>query len=347
MASIAPSKPGVIPDAPKPKPAPTLLPGQAIAQYNGDLAKKFGLPDAIYPAVTKQLEVVPFNRRSLKPFGYNPSICRFGDRILMAYRYHGQGWATRLAMAELDASFKVLKHKDIRFDGGDSHEDPHLFIHDNALWLSWVESTGPTGNWTCVIKYGKLAEGKDAWSVPQPFQPKVGKNDGTGREKNWVFFSVGHEIHLLYSQHPKRICYAVLENLVTRPTSEGDVEHFPWGTPKGGTTAMPFKDGTIRFWHSTLDNEANPHAVNNYARRYFIGAFYAKERGFQCKHPILYGSEATDLTPTEISSCKHYKSNVVYCSGAIAMPDGSYVLSVGINDSEVALLRVTEKDFRL
>lgn len=281
--------------------------------YNQSLAMKFGL-GAEYPAVTKQLEAIPFNRHTLKPFAYNPSIFRFGSRVFMSYRWHPQhDWKTKLMIAELDESFRVTANKEISLPGNASQEDPHLFVHLDALWVSWVESETLGG---CVVKYGQLKDGKE-WTVLNASQPNCGRQNCTPMEKNWVPNSEGVAFDWIYNSN----------------------QHWPWGTPKGGCIV-----GDVRFFHSTLDNESNPAAINNPVRRYYIGAMRGKKLS---SRPILYGSEASDLTGTEIRSCRHYKSNVVFCSGAIEMPDGSYVLSVGINDSQCAFIRVKENELNL
>ena len=312
-------------------------------QHNDILAKKFGVPPP-YPPVTQQLETLPLNRKQLKPHGYNPSIIRWNGRILMAYRFHpGYEWATRLAVAELDQSFKVIGHKELGLGDKASFEDPRLFIHQDALWMSWTESAGPTGNWHCVVKYGKLKEEEKLWTVPGQFQPKFGFNDGAALEKGWVFHPHGKALFFVYESSPSYVLCEV-EGDVASEASREKSEHWPWGAKKGGCIVECADGKYLRFFHSTLDNENNPGAVNNHKRRYYIGC---TKDGRQCRRPILAGSELCDLTGIEMTSINHYKSNVVFGSGAIAMDDGSFVLSVGINDAQCALIRVKESDLNL
>lgn len=306
-------------------------------EHNAALAKKFGLGPT-YPPVTKQIEVLPFNRLSIKPYAYNPSIVRCGKRVLMAYRWHPEStWKTRLRICELDEKWAVIADKEIDLGSRHSEEDPHLFVHKDGLWLSWVESVD-FGH--CVVKYGEFKEGK-SWTVPTQFQPQYGRNDGNGMEKNWVFHTFEDTMAFAYSQYPVGIC-VIVDGEKCRELQKIDPNHWPWGQYKGGTG--PISTTGVSFFHSTLDNESNPDAINNPTRRYYIGA----QRGQKLSsRPILYGSELSDFTQTEMSSCKHYKSNVVFCSGAITLPDGSFCLSVGINDSQCALLRVKEEDLNL
>jgi hypothetical protein len=309
--------------------------------HNKALAEFFGLGPT-YPAVTKQLEALPFFRKSLRSHGYNPSIIRFGERVLMAYRWHpNSSWHTRLAMAELDDKWNVISNKDIDVGPGRSMEDPHLFVHENKLWISWVESIEVGKS---IIKYGQLVESK-GWIAPAPFQPKYGRNDGTSMEKGWVPYSQQGEIHFIYSAMPDHIVIKVDGgNLIGSPILQPPLRHWPWGQIKGGTSWFPHNDTFIRFFHSTLDNENNPDAVNNPARRYYVGVM---SRSRLASKPLLYGTEASDLTEMEKTSCRSFKSNVVFVSGAIALPDGGFALSVGINDSQIAILRVKKEDLNL
>jgi hypothetical protein len=310
--------------------------------HNADLAKKFGL-GAEYPAVAQQLEAVPLNRRDLHPYAYNPSIVRWNDRILMAYRYHpvASEWKTRLAMAEFDANFKFIGRKEIALPASVSNEDAHLFVHMGLLWMNWVESPAPA---RAVVKYGPLHEGTD-WTAAGFFQPKYGHNDGKGIEKNWVFYGDGEHVRFIYQAAPLVICQA--DGNEAERIFEEKQPHWPFGRRAGGTPFLPLADTLIRFWHSSLDNESNPDAINNPLRRYYIGATVYDQPlrpVEQSRLPILRGSEASSLSETEIASVRHYKSNVVFCSGAIVMPDGSIILSVGINDSECALLRAKDRE---
>ena len=291
--------------------------------------------------MTKQLEALPFYRRSINKHGYNPSLIRFGDRLLMAYRYHyDAGWQTRLAMAELDSKWAVIGNKEIIVESQQSSEDAHLFVHQGQLWMSWTESE----SWgKSVVKYGQLVESKQ-WMVPTRFQPNYGRNNGKAMEKGWVPYSQNNEILFIYSAMPDHIVIKAAGN--DKPTAilQPPLKHWPWGIIKGGTAWLPHGDDFIRFFHSTLDNESNVNSVNNPNRRYYIGVM---SRSKLASKPLLYGSEDSEMTETERSACRSYKGNVVFVSGAITLPDGSFAICVGINDSETAILRAKPDDLHL
>src|SRR5512142_1261163 len=98
---------------------------------------------ARFPAVTKQLPSYAINRRAISPYGYNPSLIRFDNRLLLAYRWHPKNNPqTALALAVLDDAFNVVNNQGIAVpDNHGSVEDPRLFVHGGELWISYVDST--------------------------------------------------------------------------------------------------------------------------------------------------------------------------------------------------------------
>lgn len=289
--------------------------------------------------VHEQLPTIPLNRRALHSFGYNPSVIRYGQRLLMAYRYHDEGNAsTALAMAELDDKFNVISNKPIEVpnDQYGSHEDARLFMFHGELHMSYVCSSYPA-ELRSVVRYGRLEDGA-SWRVVDAIQPDHGHNDGTSMEKNWLFF--GHGKDLVYFYHSDEVVGPF-------PSSGGgEPLRWPWGVIRGGTTPLPYKGKLLTFFHSRLDNEPAP----NYWR-YAVGArLLSPEPPFATlavsKEPILRGSEMDELTTTEKSSCSHHKPNVVFPCGAIEH-EGGWLLSVGVNDCGCALVKVREEDLKL
>lgn len=324
------------PHSAKPEPAaPRVV-------YNERLATKWRNGNGkfvLFPAVAKQLETVVINRHALHPFGYNPSVADWQGRTFMSYRYHGDTLATKLAMAELDAKFNVVMNRPIEIQGNTSQEDGRLFIKDGQLWICWVDSTWPSAPPKAVVRYGRLIEDGRKWRVDQVDQPQIGKNDGSAIEKNFVPWPNGSEMRFIYSSYPKQIIYG-------KQTWDRDGMRWSWGEPRGGTTPIPYKGKLLRFFHSSLNNEPS-----HWIRRYYIGALILEpEPPFApvaiSKEPILKGSEESDLTQTEKSSCLQWKPKVCFIAGLLQR-EGCWWLSVGTNDSSCVLVRITEKDLHL
>lgn len=312
--------------------APSPLPARVL--HNERLYKATPL----FPRVSEQVPTLPLNRRALQRFGYNPSIVHYQNRTLLAYRWHSAGTlATALVMADLDKNCNVTSNKPIQVEG-QSAEDMHLFLRGDQLWASWVVSNWPSKEPKCVMRVGRLIENGDHWRAEPVIQPKYGQNDFTGMEKNWVFFEYQERLYFVYQSQKQIVVCAdtmTVYSTQTRPK-------WMFGPIKGGTTPLPFKDNRwIRFFHSTLDNNMPP-----YRRRYFIGALLMEsEPPFTITQilprPIIYGSEADDLTDTERGSCPHFKANVVFEGGAIDNGE-EYVVAIGVNDSQSVLARVNK-----
>ena len=303
--------------------------------HNIRLAKEWKdahpLPPEI-PAIAQQL---PTNIVSgTFQFGYNPSIVPFGDRVLMAYRWHEKpSWETTLAIAELDQIGKVVTNKKVELVGP-ANDDPRLFWHNGGLWVAYVHAIG-IGKTT--MRYGRLIDGK-TWSVEGQTLIKYGHNDGMSMEKNWVPFSFDGNIHFIYSCDRGHVVIEVEgESLITEHLGVG--AKWKWGECRGGTVPMPYLGKWLRFFHSRIGT------------RYYVGALLMEPKApfnVVCvsKRPVLQGSMEDSLTPAVRSGVRHWKGNVVFPAGAIQTKDG-WILSVGINDCQCGLVTVKESDLNL
>ena len=315
-------------------------------QYNQKLADKWFAEQGLladFPKVSSQVAVADLNRSKLHKGAYNCSICKAGEKIYLAYRYHqDNSHRTRLAMAELDKNFIVLGNKEIALTGF-STEDPRLFLFNGKLHLSWVDSSWNEKKAISIVKYGEMKDGVN-WTVPKPLQPKYGQNDGTAQEKNWPFFQFGKDVGFIYRNDPLQIVSLSGEGSKGHISSNSATWH--WGEIKGGTAPISYKGKWLRFFHSTLDNEPFQHS-----RRYYLGSYLMEPNGqFKItsisKKPIVYGSSLDDMTQTEKLNCFHRKPKVVFPCGAMA-GNGVIHVSVGINDCQCAILNLKESDLNL
>jgi len=247
----------------------------------------------------------------------------------MAHRFHDGGVPTKLEQAELDETGKVISTSvlDIK---GNSIEDPRFFKHEGQPWLSWVDSTWPAIPPTSMVKYQLVGWG-------EPVQPKIGKNDGTSIEKNFVFFEyIG--IWCIYQCSPIQVTY----ELSSGKNWQTPGPRWPYGEIRGGTPPIEYEGNLLRFFHSHLQNELTPPH-----HRYYVGAYLMEPTPpFKVvrvsRKPVLYGSEADNLTPYERKGCPHWKPNVVFPGGIVTKPDG-WLLSVGVNDSACAIVKIKQK----
>jgi predicted GH43/DUF377 family glycosyl hydrolase len=321
-------------------------PGYVV--HNGQLAKawleKIGRV-ALFPAVSSQIPAVQINPKALHPFGYNGSLIRFEGRLLLAYRYHVDNkLSTKLAVAELDDNFNVIRNSNLEIAGNhQSSEDPRLFIYQGKLWMSYVCSTWPSQNPVCVTKYGMLNQISNGWGiVPQTEkQPAYGKNDGTSLEKNFIFWEhFSGELYCIHRSLPEQVIMGRDCEL------KSPAPRWAWGEIRGGCSPLPWQGKLLRFFHSSLDFEQPPAR-----RRYFMGAALMEpDAPFRTlavsKKPICVGSEIDDLTVEQRGEALSYKEKVIFPMGAIMLGDG-FVVSAGCNDSSVLLLKIGPKDLNL
>lgn len=294
-----------------------------------------------FPKVSLQLETVPIEPGRLVRFGYNPSIIEDEGMLTMAYRYHdGDTLATRLALAQISFDGKVISNRALAGNGL-SMEDPKLFWFQNQLYISWVEATYPNFPLKSVVKYAKMVDGK----LGEPILPKLPGNDLSTMQKNYVFFAWDSRLYVIYRRYPQQQIYQVDgENVVAVHENIGI--YWPFGEPRGGTPPLPYNDRLISFFHSGLDNEFSAQR-----RRYYMGAMVMEnEPPFRpvkiSWEPILFGSEVDDIPLSEWPKCRHRKPQVVFPGGAVHRGD-HWLVSVGVNDYECVIVKVTEKDLKL
>lgn len=289
-------------------------------------------PTPRYPAVTEQLPCVPLELGALAPGAYNASILADGDTYLLAYRYPRQNqMATNIALARIDGNGKVLENRPLLEREKGTYDDPRLFRHNGEVYVSWLDSTWPDPeNIRCVVKYSFLDVRLVSQTQPPSPEPL---------EKNHIPFTAGEgHLYWLYRNYPEQI-------VLSCPTWKAICScgwRWPWGEPRGGTPPLPYAGKLLRFFHSSLDNNGG-----EFPRRYFMGAALMNDTPpFETiawsQKPILYGSELPEKPP----GWNHWKPSCVLPFGAVEH-DGGWLVSVGVNDSSIAIVRVRPKDLNL
>ncbi len=292
-----------------------------------------------FPRVTDQVPTVPLDLKKLVRFGYNMSILENEGCLLAAYRYHdGDTLATKLALAQVSFEGEVISNRTLEMgDGSVSVEDPKLFRMNDEVWISWVQSTWPTMPLSAVVKYGRL-DGNKVVNVEQvePLNPKP-------IEKNHVIFSWLCREICVYESEPEQIVYELLHGKVIAE-HRSPAPSWNYGSVRGGTPPILYKGKLLRFFHSGLDNE-----FDGWHRRYFLGAALMDcEPPFSVvaisSRPIIFGAEQSEI-PTSARPA-HFKGRVVFPGGAVER-NGEFLLSVGINDSACAILRISPDKLNL
>lgn len=300
-------------------------------KHNLELWEKASLPPR-YPAVTEQLECVTI--QGLPPYSYNPSILEGEGRLWMAFRHHPNGELdSRINLSRVSEDGQTSDNHQLHIPAP-SAEDPHLFIYNYKIHLSWVESLWP-GEMKASVKYGQPIGN----TVTQAIRPALPKNDLTSIQKNYVFFEHEGKLLCIYGSVPEQVIYEIY---VDQPVKEyrSPSPRWPYGEIRGGTVPIPYEGKLLRFFHSGADTERG-----RQRRRYCIGAaLMSNDPPYETiavsKKPVLWGSEVP-VTPW-----KCFKPMVVFCSGAVKR-DWGWLLSIGVNDSTCLLAKVKPEDLHL
>ena len=231
--------------------------------------------------------------------------------------------------------------KDLPLEGN-SIEDARLFSFHAEPWMSWVESNFiGQRNPTSVVKYGMLTPD---WKIERVYQPAQHLNDGKNMQKNWCFFESDENLFSIFSSEPDQLVFQIQGDTVINEYKSKS-PRWPYGIIRGGNI-VPYEDKLLRFFHSKTQQ-----GIAGREERYYVGAAVLEPKPpfttlAVSRKPILYGSEIDDLKLAERHACKHWKANVVFPCGEIT--DGKdFLVSVGVNDSACALVKVKTENLNL
>ena len=267
---------------------------------------------------------------------FNGSVVGFKNRIFFCCRADQPPWFQniRLVFCELDQDFIPIK-KSIRFlevgsdldnkgPKGEFHvEDPRLFVCGGKLHLVYGDG---------YEVYHATFDNKfkvEKWRNITNFSIRIEEHDG--REKNWAPFDYEGYPNFIYSDNPR-----VIWNPFRRQAIISN-QNLSWdfGSIRGGTPAIPYKDKYITFFHSAK-NATDGEWRNG--RLYYMGAYT-----FESKPPF----RVTHITKTPLMRGESLYDNlqhpglilVVFPAGVIESQD-SFFVSMGINDSCNGILRI-------
>lgn len=292
-----------------------------------------------YPKISDQIDTVPLERWKLKDNGYNPTIIDSGDSMLMAYRYHEKTLATKLDVCRVTDDGEILNTSPLTIYGADSAEDPKWFSNGKMLCISWVQSKFPT-SLTAIVKHGVFSD----TFVAKIVQPRIGKNDWSGVEKNWVFWFQSDSLFCLYQCQPSHKIFR-LEGTEAVETFETDFSAWPYGHVRGGTPPVEYEGKWLRFFHSHHNMEPKKPI-----HRYFVGAYLMEPNPpfkvlSMSKKPILYASEIDDFSEEQRKSCFHFKPNIVFPGGVVTRSK-LWLVSLGVNDCECVIAKIRPSDLQ-
>lgn len=204
---------------------------------------------ALPPRQTYEV-LAPIQSRSEIIHRFNPSLIRFAGRWLMAYRVGRV--QSRIALGELDHEFRPLCETLIALpshaEARDGQEDPRLFLFRGQLWLSYTGLARPRN----TIMLARITpEGAVLENLVPDFPARQ------MREKNWVFFESGGELHAVYHGAPHRVLRIVGGKAELLPGESRQFvppTAFPWafGDVRGGAPPVLAGGEWHHFFHTQL-----------------------------------------------------------------------------------------------
>lgn len=270
---------------------------------------------------------------------YNPSIIKRDGKTVMAFRRHGlddfsesaMGVSSHIVICDLDENMTASSnHRIISGLIGPNSEDPRLFHHNGKIHLSYTAAKYAPGNvWECMMQCSRLTDDLDSSLLH--YDNRFGVN-GASHEKNWTYFSFNGMLRFVYNIEPF-IAFEVETKRVFYDRHNGE---WTFGIPHGGTPPVKVGDLWFSFFHSYRTDATHK-------RRYFIGA-YAFDDNMRVRMftpwPIMAAHESDGFCFDRSKS--HWAPIVAMPCGAI-YEDGTWTVSVGINDSYCGMFQISHK----
>lgn len=273
---------------------------------------------------------------------YNLGIIKHEGRLLKSYRYHDEPkkWRTKLAMIDGEKCYPINMHSSLSSEL--SFEDLRMFNFKGKLYGSYVVSRygdRSNGFTPCVTGYGEMQFKDGSWNFVEHIQPKFGKNNYTGQEKNWLYWEHGGNLYCSYQCSPEHIVLQLDGDRVVREYRTKCPE-WAWGQIRGGTQPIPYNGILLRLFHSQTNNRRQTEWWH-----YYVGAMLMEpEPPFQIRQlseiPVMSGTEKY------YPEWRYWKPNVLIPYGAVENALGILV-SFGVNDSACATVFIEEKYLNL
>lgn len=300
--------------------------------------------------------------RSGESFVFNPSIARFADSILMAYRVVLPDRRWRIALCRLDASLQVIKDSPIPLsdyltDSGEWHADPRFCVYGNRLLLHFNNGMGDLAYGPNRIYMAELDT--DDLTPRNPSRPLALEGVRRKIEKNWMFFEHEGDLLAVYSIEPHIVLTCILGNTgqVTCRTIHqtywnSSVYTRPYGGMRGSSPPIQLGGAYFSFYHSVypvrtlrsiFHRVLSRRSLNNLN---YVGGFY----GFTATPPFkpISFTPAPVLLPPGL--CKysprqldHRIHKCAYISGSILDSD-QWIVSYGAQNEFCCLKKFAHRD---
>ncbi len=323
-------------------------------QINQDISKDDATPTIIEQAKSQGWNCEYYSFGKLDGQGtefFNPGIIERNDGLWLITRasgHHPQGFMygqNSIIAFKLDDTGKQPCYGKVLswpVDNPQQHfEDPrgvyHPALGQTLIGCCTFTWDGP-GNWSGPHQaFGAFDE---EWNCKKMDYPVIGGNPASMEkiqkhsdyEKNWLWFLHEQNLILLYKANPW-IVYAFGNRWSEKEDIRLPGASWPYGEIRGGTTPVRVGDYYFTFHHSSLPWRGR-------YRRYYAGCLAFKAT--PPFTPYLITSEPL-LIGSQNDTWAQRKPLVVFPCGAI-FKNGTWLVSLGVNDMVSAWLEVPHKD---
>jgi len=308
---------------------------------------------------------------------YNPAIVCFRGRLRMAYRVDSGRRATmqrRIGLCALDDHLNVVLGSVVPLSdtirGGDPrHYDPRFLVYRDRLFVHYNNNFLTRPNQIHLVELDP-----DTLEAKSPAQPLHLDGPRQEIEKNWMLFDHEGDLLAVYQIAPHTILRVDLAGtgpIVCTPihTTAWDVSAYAdrFGLPGGGAPPVRWGDVYVSFFHSRrsisrlrwvlrywpIPSGAKlPRyvaAIERRLRRPFVRVRYvAGAYAFEAAPPFrpIWLTPEPVLRPEDEPPYRHRRranpsaDGIVYPCGAVPWPDGSWLVSYGVNDECCCLRRM-------
>lgn len=309
----------------------------AHIRYGDYTMKKEQLLHAARVAVNKVSTPWVVKEQTAQQYGYNMSVLQVGDNLWKTYRYHpGKSWRTDLAL-KVESS-EVTIRPPAKY-AHHSFEDGRLFMFGGkphiSLTIARSRAPGQPAD-PCIQGFGQL---QPDGQIVNWVEPKIGKNDWSSQEKNWVYFEFNRRLHVIYSLSPAQIVYELDAAGKSVREYKTPVPACSFGDLRGGTQPLEYRGQWLRFVHANQTNRKSDNYWN-----YALGAVLMESAPpFRVtaisRNPVLVGNELFSEAP-------HWKPRCILPYGALRNGDG-FEVAVGLNDCECATVFLQPENLNL
>lgn len=262
--------------------------------------------------------------------------------LIMAYRYHGADRGRcQIAICDLDSSMNPSNNFTLPLpvkNNMEHMEDPRLFMHKGAVYMSYIESSGYGGNWKCNMRLVRLRREGNDWAIDAHYPLAYGMND-LGKEKNWSFFSHDGKIYFVYSIKPHVVVeFDEKTGECGREWSSPGIINWQFGTLSGGTPPILYSGSTmLTMFHSALPH---PERARRYNASFYMFSPVPPFEIRQVTEPVIYGAEEDGFMPDPRDHGQKHEPCVVFPCGSFLDNMGNITVSLGINDHGIAMVEI-------